>query len=169
MTAYADFVGIAGLPDASAAPIPDVIAGTNFPFPVQKFSATADQFVYLIFAVRGYASGGAVESLWSPDTATSGSIVLAAQIACITPDEDVNVATKGFSTQCTQQDSVITGGTNTKRVLKCSIDVSSYLDSMADGDLVIVKFGRLGSSGGGSDDMSGYANVENVAFAYTEA
>jgi len=165
-TVYHTFEPAAGVPPASGYATLDVIAGTNFPVPVLDFDAATDEAIFFIFRAINYASGNVTVDLdWYADTAASGDVVWAAQLAAITPDTDTqDIETDALATANTVTDSHL--GTTDQRLHRASITVSN-LDSIAADDWVVLKVYR--DADNGADTMTGDASLALVTVSYADA
>lgn len=139
--------------------------GTSFPPVALKFDAATEWEAFWRFRAVNYGSGNVTVGIdWYADTATSGDVVWAAQIAAITPDTDTqDVETKAFATANTVTDSHL--GTTGQRLHRALITVSN-LDSLTAGDAVWLRIARQAASG--SDTMTGFAFVTAVNVSYSD-
>jgi len=154
------------IPDATNPPENRQTAGTNFPVQGYAFDATTDEILYThVERIRNYGSGNLTLSFdWYADTASSGDVVFAAQIAAITPNTDTqDVETDAFATATSVTDSHL--GTTGQRVHQAAITISN-LDSIADGDVFVLKFYR--DADDGSDTMTGDAIVTSWELSYSD-
>lgn len=138
-----------------------VVAGTNFPVESLAYDGgSADEAAYFVFKIRGYTSGNITVRIgWYADTASSGNVVWGASLAAITPDADTqDIETKSFATEVTQQDSHL--GTTGQRLHECVLTLNQ-LDSVADGDLCVVRLQRKASDTT-NDTMTGDALLTHV-------
>lgn len=152
---------------AGADTFPEVkAAGTNFDVMSLSFDAATDEecFWQIPYAPT-YGSGNiTVKVRWYGDTATSGNVVWAAAVACITPETDsTDVEADSWGTAATVTDSHL--GTTAHRIMEASITVSS-LDSITTGDLLFLRLYR--DADNASDTMSGDAQVVGVIVEYSD-
>ena len=163
MTVYHPLLASAAKLPASAAAVPGVNYGTNFPVEVLGFDASTDANAYFLFRAYEYGSGNLTLDIeWYADTATSGTVVWAAQIAVITPNTDTqDIETDAFATVATVTDTHL--GTTGQRLHRATITISS-LDSLAADDVVVLRIYR----DAGSDTMSGDAFLVMATLSYSE-
>lgn len=140
--------------------------GTNIPVPLLAYDAAADEAAFWRFIATGYSSGNLTLDLyWYADTASSGDVVWGAAIAAITPNTDSqDIETDALATENTATDSHL--GTTGQRLHHVAITITN-LDSIADGDEVVLRIRRLGSNG--SDTMTGDACLVQARLSYTTA
>lgn len=126
--------------------------GTNFPVSGLAYDAAADEAAFWKFLAFNYGSGNLTLNLfWYGDTASSGDVILGAQIAAITPNTDSqDVETDGLATANTVTDTHL--GTVGQRVHLATITISN-LDSLAANDIVWLKIYRDADAAG--DTMAG--------------
>lgn len=167
-TGYIEWEGHEATPGASGIPVLNIAAGTYSPVEGYVFDAASDEYVYVKGVVRGYGSGGSLKVRWSgEDGVTSGDVVLEAAIAAITPETDAtDVEEKAFATACKVTDAHL--GTEGRRQHEATIDLSSHLDSLADGDSFRLKIGRPASSDE-DDTYAGGVKLEHFELTFTEA
>jgi len=141
---------------------PTVVAGTNFPVVSLAFDATTQETAYFYFPALLYGSGNVTVTVeWYAATATSGTVVFGASLACITPNTDTtDIETKAFATENTATDTHL--GTTGHRLHSFDITVSN-LDSIAAGDFVALRLRR-----DMSDTMTGDACVVRVIVSYSD-
>jgi len=139
--------------------------GTNNPVAGLAYDASTDEAAFWRFIAKNYASGNvSVEIQWYADTASSGNVVWEAQLAAITPDADSqDVETDGLATLNYVQDTHL--GTTGQRLHKCTITISN-LDSLADGDNVVLRIARDANGTNATDDMTGDAILVSVHVSY---
>lgn len=137
--------------------------GTNFPVVGLAYDAAAEEAAFWGFAATNYASGNLTVTIyWYADTATSGDVVWAAQLAAITANTDTqDVETKTLATANTATDTHL--GTTGQRLHSIPITVSN-LDSVAIDDLAWIRIARQAAAGG--DTMAGDAIVAGVTVSY---
>ena len=143
----------------------DAMAGSNFVVPCLDFDASTDESAFFFFNAVSYGSGNlTVQVQWYADTASSGDVVWAAQLACITPNTDsTDIETKAFDTANTATDSHL--GTTNQRLHSVDITVSNT-DSIAAGDYCVLKIYR--DADNGSDTMTGDASLVRVLVSYSD-
>lgn len=156
-----------------ALPLPSVAfpeykqAGTNIAVASYSFDAGATEGIQFVLPYVGsYGSGNLTCKLrWYADTATTGSVVWGASIACITPETDTqDIETDAWATENTVTDAHL--GTTAQRLHEASITISN-LDSIAAGDYLSLRIQRLGTNG--SDTLSGDAQLVGVVLEYSDA
>lgn len=137
--------------------------GTNFPATGLAFDAAADEAAFWMFRAINYASGNVTVGVdWYADTATSGDVVWAVQLAAITPNTDTqDVETKAFATANTATDTHL--GTTGQRLHRIDVTVSN-LDSLAADDDVWIRIAR--DADNASDTMTGDAVLVGVTVSY---
>lgn len=139
--------------------------GSNFPVVGLAFDAASDEAAFWRFTADSYGSGNlTVDIGWYADTASSGDVVWAVQIAAITPDTDSqDVETKSLATANTVTDSHL--GTTGQRVHRASVTVSN-LDSIAANDEVWIRVAR--DADNASDTMTGDAILIGARVSYSD-
>jgi hypothetical protein len=141
--------------------------GTNYPVTGLAFDATTAETAYWKFQPINYGSGNITcDCVWYADTSTTSThgVTWQAAIAAISPGVDLtNVETKAIATA--QQASTDLGSTDAQKLIKTTITISN-LDSIAAGDEVWLRIGRLPSDG--SDDLTGDAILTSVRLAYSD-
>jgi hypothetical protein len=164
-TVYQDFEPGAAVTKSSAFAVLVRNAGTNYPVAALKFDAATEWDAFWRFRAVNYGSGNLTVAVdWYADTATSGDVVWAAQIAAITLGSDTqDVETKAFATVNTATDTHL--GTTGQRLHRAVITVSN-LDSLAAGDAVWLRVARQAASG--SDTMTGFAFLIGVNVSYSD-
>jgi len=101
---------------------------------------------------------------WAGDSATSGDVIWGSQIACVTPDTDTqDVTTKTLATAQTVTDTHL--GTIAKRVMTCTIIITS-LDSITANDDLFITIYRDAAAGG--DTMTGDAKLIEAELSYSD-
>lgn len=143
----------------------DAIAGTNFVVPCLDFDAGTDESVFFFFRAQSYGSGNLTITVeWYADTASSGDVIWAAQLACITPNTDTqDIETKSFGTANTATDTHL--GTTGQRLHSVDITLSNT-DSIAAGDYCVLKIYRDADAAG--DTMTGDASLVKVLVSYSD-
>lgn len=116
--------------------------GTNFNLgPVGFVDSASDQLIY--FEDKAHDYGGGNLSLiidWYPASTTSGTVRFISALAAYTPETDTqDVETKAFATAQSIDDAHL--GTTAKRIMRTTLTISN-LDSLANDDLIFLKFGR---------------------------
>lgn len=154
-----------GVPPTSGYASFDVVAGTNFVIPCLDFDASTDESILWFFNATGYGSGNlTVQVQWYADTASSGDVIWAAQLACITPNTDTqDIETKAFGTANTVTDSHL--GTTNQRLHSADITLSNT-DSIAAGDYCVLKIYRDADAGG--DTLTGDASLVKLVVSYSD-
>ena len=140
--------------------------GTNYPVPSWSFDAGTDEAMYIVFRATNYGGSGnlTIKVIWYADTATSGNVIWAAQIAAITPNTDSqDVTPDALGTENTVTDSHL--GTTAKRLHEASITLSN-LDSLAADDYVTLKIRR--DADNASDTMAGDALMTQIIIEYSD-
>lgn len=137
--------------------------GTNIPVVGLAYDAATEEAAFWEFQATNYASGNlTVTVYWYADTATSGDIVWAAQLAAITANTDTqDVETKSLATANTATDTHL--GTTGQRLHSIPITVSN-LDSVAADDAVWIRIARQAAAGG--DTMTGDGVLVGVTVSY---
>lgn len=137
--------------------------GTNFPVAGLAYDAATEEAAFWSFRAVNYASGNVtVDVYWYADTASSGDVVWAAQLAAITPNSDTqDVETKSLATANTATDTHL--GTTGQRLHQIAITVSN-LDSVAADDWVWIRLARQAAAGG--DTMTGDAILVGATVSY---
>lgn len=139
--------------------------GTNFPVVGLAFDAATDEAAFWLFRAVNYASGNVTVRVdWYADTASSGDVVWAAQLAAITPDTDTqDVETKALAAANTVTDTHL--GTVGQRLHRAVVTVSN-LDSLAADDDAWIRVARDASNA--ADTMSGDAILTLVTVSYSD-
>lgn len=141
------------------------INGTNFPVSSLSYDAAADELAFWKFIAQNYGSGNlTLNLLWYADTASSGDVVWAARITCITPNTDTtDVETDSLATVQTVTDTHL--GTTGQRVHSATITISN-LDSIAADDIVFIEISR--DANNASDTMTGDARLLLAELTYSD-
>ena len=152
---------------SSGIPEPVLINGTGtIPWPLwaYAFDAAADEYFYFDWVVRNYGSGNLTCNIFWESRAgsTTGNVVFSAAIGCITSGDASSIEAKTLATATTVTDAV----NGTAKGMKMSSVTISNLDSITNGDWVMLRVGRLGSNG--SDTMSGDATIIGVELQYSD-
>jgi len=137
--------------------------GSTVPVTGLAFDAASDEAAFWEWRAINYASGNVTVGIdWYADTATSGNIVWAVQLAAITPDTDTqDVETKTMATANTVTDSHL--GTTGQRLHRATVTVSN-LDSLAANDAVWIRIAR--DADNASDTMTGDAILVGATVSY---
>lgn len=160
------FLPTTGVPPATGAAALNFVSGTNFPVSALAFDAAVEEFVYFFFRATSYGSGNLTLLLdWYADTASSGNVVWAAQLAAITPDTDSgDIETKAFGTAQTVTDSHL--GTTNQRLHRASLTISN-LDSIAANDWCCLRVYR--DADDAQDTMTGDCLLSLATLTYSDA
>jgi hypothetical protein len=144
-------------------------AGASFPgFPERglAFDAALDQYTYFKRRIAGYGTGNlTLNLLWWADSASSGNVRWSGALAALTPGVD----TQDVTTDTMATETVVTAahlGTVGRRMHLTSI-VLTNLDSLANGDRLSLRVGRLGFSDG-ADTMAGLAVLSGLELTYSD-
>jgi len=150
---------------SAAAPAYRKVNGTNYPVSGLYFDAGTDESAYWKIRAVRYGSGSlALDLDWYADTATSGNVIWAAQIAAITPDSDSqDVETDALAAAATVTDSHL--GSTGQRLHRATITISN-LDSLAADDWVMVRIYRDADATG--DTMTGDAVLTLATLSYSD-
>lgn len=146
-------------------PAKTVINGTTS-YKVLQFDDTTDETCYWLFQLQNYLSGLLTVTIyWYAASSSSGSVVWEASIAAITPNMDSqNTETKDVAASDYVQ--TTHPGTTVKRMLSSVITITN-LNSLANGDILILKLNRDANGTRATDDLTGDANVAFVTVTYT--
>jgi len=139
--------------------------GTNFPVSSLAFDAATKESAFWKLKAINYGSGNLTLVIrWAGDSATSGDVIWGSQIACVTPDTDTqDVTTKTLATAQTVTDTHL--GTIAKRVMTCTIIITS-LDSITANDDLFITIYRDAAAGG--DTMTGDAKLIEAELSYSD-
>lgn len=139
--------------------------GTNFPAVGLAYDAAADEASFWLMRAVNYGSGNVTVAIdWYADTASSGDVVWAVQLAAITADTDTqDVETKALATANTVTDTHL--GTTGQRLHRASVTVSN-LDSLAANDDVWVRIAR--DADNASDTLTGDAILVLATVSYSD-
>lgn len=137
--------------------------GTNIAVIGLAYDAATDEAAFWKFRAVSYASGNVTVGIdWYADTATSGDVVWAVQLAAVTPDTDAtDVEGKSPATANTVTDSHL--GTVGQRLHRATVTVSN-LDSLAANDVVWIRIAR--DADNASDTMTGDAILVGATVSY---
>lgn len=140
--------------------------GSNFPVSVLAFDASATEYGWWKLVPFHYGSGNITcELAWYADTATSGTVRWEVALAAVTPDVDnTNVETKAFASAHIVDDAHL--GSTGQRLHLASVAISN-LDSVAAGDEVWLRVGRIGANA--ADTLAGDALLSSVRLSYSDA
>jgi len=164
MTAYVFFTPEAAVFEDSNFPEYVKNLGTNFPVSGLAFDAATEETAFWKFVAAEYASGNlTLDIFWYADTATADDVIWGAAISVITANTDTqDIETDAFATANTVTDTHLE--TTGQRLHKATITISN-LDSLADGDHVVIKIYRDADDAG--DDMTGDAIMTLAVLSYT--
>lgn len=142
-----------------------VKSGTNFPVMGLAFDAATEEAAFWLVRAVNYGSGNVtIDVDWYADTATSGDVVWAVQLAAVTPDADTqDVETKAFATANTATDAHL--GTVGQRLHRAVVTVSN-LDALAAQDDVWVRVARAAANA--ADTLAGDAILTLAAASYSD-
>lgn len=137
--------------------------GTNFPASGLAYDAAGDEAAFWMFRAINYASGNVTVGIdWYADSASTGDVVWAVQLAVITPNTDTqDVETKSLATANTATDTHL--GTTGQRLHRIDVTVSN-LDSLAADDDVWIRIAR--DADNASDTMTGDAILVGATVSY---
>ena len=129
------------------------------------FDAGTDEAAFFAFRATGYGSGNLTLTIhWYADTATTNSEVWGASIGAITAGTDTtDVEAKSLATENT----TTTAARTSAQALQTTDITISNLDSIANGDLLLLRLRRVGSNG--SDTMSGDAIAVALTLSYSDS
>lgn len=139
--------------------------GTNQPVTWLAFDSTTTEYAYWELGAVDYGGGAvSVDIVWGADTATSGAVRWEAAIDAVSPEADaLNVETTSFGTPVTVDDSHL--GTTARRLMRASLSMTGgALNSMADGDELWFRLGRLG--GATADTLTGDAFLKKILLSW---
>lgn len=144
-----------------------LVAGTGtVPWPVMgyAFSDSADKYMYFLFMVRNYGSGNLTLNLtwYNRSGTTTGNVVLSGDIGCMASGAAASIEAKTLATATTATDAV----NGTAKGPKTTAVTISNLDSIANGSLVSLRVGRVGTSG--SDTMANDAIIVGCELQYSD-
>lgn len=141
------------------------VAGSNFPVTSLAYDAATDEAAFFKFIAQNYGSGNlTLDIYWYADTGSTGVVRWGASIAAITSDTDTqDVETDSLTTENTVDDTHL--GTTNQRLHTASVTISN-LDSIANGDWVILRVRRVGSNA--ADTMSGDALATLFRLSYSD-
>lgn len=152
---------------ATAFPAYTKVNGTNFPVPSLAYDSTTDEAAFWRFLATNYGSGNITATVyWYADSASSGNVVWESQIAAITPNTDSqDIETDALATLNFAQDTHL--GTTGQRVHSADITISN-LDSIASGDLCVLRLARDANGTSATDDMAGDAMLLGIRLAWSD-
>jgi len=141
--------------------------GTNFPVLGLAYDAATDESAFWTLRAINYGSGNlTIDIEWYADTASSGTCVWEAQIACITPNTDTqDIETDALATLNYVQDTHL--GTTGQRLHRATITLSN-LDSIAADDWCVLRLARDADGTNATDSMTGDAIVTKVTVSYSD-
>lgn len=142
-------IGAAMLFASSGAGVPELQAVQTTPatptpgYMAYAFDPAVVENLYYEFVIRNYGSGNLSLALRWSTAATTGNAVWAAQIAAITAADAGAVSAKAYATA----NSVTVAAAGSANILNAATITISNLDSIANGDLVFLRFYRDAASG----------------------
>lgn len=140
---------------------PSFLAG-QFPLAGREFAPGVVRYSYYIGYVPDYVSTPTIDLLWYIQGAvTSGNVTWQSNIAAVTPSDAVRLSDKTFATS---GNTVTTSPSGIQQLNKSTITVTNT-DSLAAGDLLIVRIGRDPSN----VSCGGNAVLIGISFNYTGA
>ncbi len=142
-----------------------VKAGTSFPVAGLAYDAATEEAAFWVFRAVSYGSGNVTVSVdWYADTATSGDVMWAVQLAAITPDTDTqDVETKALATVNTVTDTHL--GTVGQRLHRAVVTVTN-LDALAADDDVWIRVAR--NAANAADTMAGDAALTLATVSWSD-
>jgi hypothetical protein len=127
------------------------------------FDAATEEWATWSFRMpANYASGPTLKIQYKMASATSGAVVWAGSLAAVTDGEATDVDAKVFATAET---ATVTVPGTAGHLDEASISLTTAADSVAAGDLVVVRIARQGAAGG--DTATGDAEFITAALSYT--
>lgn len=128
------------------------------------FDDSTDEICYLEFALpENYASAPVLKGIFSMASATSGNVIIAAEVWAMTPGDSADIDTESYDTANTDTEAVpSTAGYPDE----FSITLSNA-DSMAAGDIVRIRLSR--DANNASDTASGDCEIRpgTIRLEYT--
>lgn len=156
-----------GVAEFAASSFPGLsrVQGTSFPVSGLAYDGTSTERAYFKIPVINYGSGNLTATIeWYADTASSGAVVWETALAAITGNTDTqDVETKSFATANTATDTHL--GTTGQRVHTIDVTISN-LDSLANGDVALLRVSRLPGDAG--DTMTGDAILIGITLAWSD-
>lgn len=145
------------------------VDGTNAPVTWLAYDAAATEYAFWELGALNYGVSSpdvSVDIVWAAASATSGAVVWEVALLAGTPETDSGSwEGESFGTAATVTDSHL--GTNAKRLMRATLTLTGAgLDSVAAGDELIIRVGRIG--GNGSDTMAGDAYLKKVALTWSD-
>ncbi|MEV0237566.1 hypothetical protein [Nonomuraea sp. NPDC050786] len=146
------------------------VDGTNAPVTWLSYDASATEYAFWELGAVSYGASApsvTVDMVWAAATATSGVVRWEASLIAATPETDTTSwEAEGFGTAVTVDDTHL--GTTAKRLMRASLTLSSgALDSMASGDELILRVGRIG--GNAADTLAGDALLKKVLLTWSDS
>lgn len=143
--------------------------GTNSPVTWLAYDAGGTEYAYWELGALNYGASlpdVIVEITWAAATATSGVVRWEASILAATPETDTtSYEAESFGTAVTVDDTHL--GTTAKRLMVATATLTGgALDSMADGDELVFRLGRIG--GNAADTMAGDALLKKVLLTWSD-
>lgn len=133
-------------------------------FLIAGFDAAADEHLYWSFRMPAdYASGPVAKLQWMAN-ATTGTCRWGVQLAAVTPADVDTPVEHAFAT--TNTAGTATNATEARRLNETSITLTNA-DSVAAGDLVVVRVYRDADGTSGTDDLAVDAELVAVSIEYT--
>ena len=118
-----------------------LLDGTNFPISGRAFAVGDKAYAFYFGYVPDYVSSPTVDILWTQTGAgATGNVQWNCAFACISPGDATRLADKAFATDNTQ-----TTAASGDQILNKSTVTMTNTDSIAAGDLVIVRISREAS------------------------
>jgi hypothetical protein len=157
---------LAASPDPTAANAPTVgfNSGSNRPY-LALDAATDQRAVWTLRLPDNFSSGGELNIQWGADTATSGDVVLTAEVMALTPNTDTaDAETDSYDTVNSVTDTHL--GTTAGRLHEATITLTNA-DSMAAGDYIAIRIAR--DADNASDTLAGDVFIHAVSLEYTES
>lgn len=150
---------------SSGFPTTSKASGTNLAAFSLAFDPTTINEAFWCFPMIRYGSGNlTLEIYWYATSATTGTVRWGAAISAITADTDTqDILTDAFATELTVDDAHL--GTTARRLHKATITISN-LDSVANGDVVVLRLRRVANHA--NDTMTGYANLRMMVLSYSD-
>lgn len=145
---------------------PDVRVGGSTPaesYPVYDFDPATDEFIDLLVSLEGYDGGGLTVKLRWISAQTSNAVVWQVAIQAIPDDtRDVDTSHTYVFNTVTATSATVIGEVDYADV---TFTNGADMDSLADGELAIVRVGRDANVGG--DTMTGDAELLAVIITET--
>jgi hypothetical protein len=162
--------GAAVLPDGSASNLAPAMqrrkSSGSAPAPYFHelwFDAATEEWACWSFRMpANYASAPILKIQYKMASATTGAVVWAGSLAAVTDGDLVDVDAKAFATA---QTATVTVPGTAGHLDEASIALTTAADSVAAGDLVVVRIARQGAAGG--DTATGDAEFITATLSYT--